>query len=147
MYQNAYIIFFPQKYTTNTHFYNFLMNIGSISFSSSDMHQSHHLSGCRATGINSSLNTFLSSFRFLNSRCQVKNLIRIILSGSSSSYLSARLILLRSIVRIPIPLQSNYSFTRIFIKIEYVVLCIQNSKKFLNHFTSNKPIRNKFQYF
>ena len=46
-----------------THFYNSSINIGSISFfSPSDMHQSHHLLGCHATGINSLLNSF---FKFL----------------------------------------------------------------------------------
>ena len=35
--------------------------------------------------------------------------------------------------------------SRIFTKIEYILICIQNSIKFFNHFTCNKPIRNKFQ--
>ena len=57
----------PILYTTDTHFYGCSINIGSISFfSSSDMHQFHHLLGCHGTAINSSLNSFLSSFRFLN---------------------------------------------------------------------------------
>ena len=50
------------------------MNIGSITFfSSSDTHQSHHLLGCHATGINSSLNSFLSALRLSNLICQDKN--------------------------------------------------------------------------
>ena len=91
-----------------THFYNYLKNNGSISFfSSSDMHQSHHLSACHATGIISALNSFLKFFLFLKLICQVKSLIRITISGSSSLKLSSRLILLRSILRIPVPLQLN----------------------------------------
>ena len=44
-------------------FYNSSINIGSISFfSSSDMHHSHHLFGCHATGINSSFNSFFKCF-------------------------------------------------------------------------------------
>ena len=57
----------PNLHTTNMHFYNSSINIGFISFfSSSDMRQSHHLSGCHAKDISSSLNSFLSSLRFLN---------------------------------------------------------------------------------
>ena len=98
----------PNLYTTDMHFYNSLINIGSITFfSSSYMHQSHHLSRCHATGIKSSLNSFLNSCGFVNLICQAKSLIRIIVSGSSSSNLSSKLMLLRSILRMPIPLQLN----------------------------------------
>ena len=54
-------------YTTDTHFYNSSVNIGSISFfSSSDTHQSHHLLGCHATGVNPSFIFFkcLAFFKF-----------------------------------------------------------------------------------
>ena len=60
-------------YTTYTQFYNSSINIGSISFlSSSDMHQSHHLLGFHATGINSLLKPFLSSLSFSNLICLTK---------------------------------------------------------------------------
>ena len=98
----------PILYTTDTHFYNFLINVGSISFfSSSDMHQSHHLLRCHAIGISSSHNSFLRALRFSNLICQAKSLIRVIVSGLSSSKLLSRLILLRSILRITISLQLN----------------------------------------
>ena len=89
-----------------THFYNSLINIGSISFFSSfDTHQSHHLLECHAVNISSSLNSFLSSLRFSNLVSQAKSLIIIIIVlGSSSSTLSSRLILLRSILIKPISL-------------------------------------------
>ena len=88
-----------------THFYNSLINIGSISFFSSfDTHQSHHLLECHAVNISSSLNSFLSSLRFSNLVSQVKSLIITIVLGSSSSTLSSRLILLRSILIKPISL-------------------------------------------
>ena len=35
--------------------------------------------------------------------------------------------------------------TRIFIKIEYIFIWVKSSMKFFNHFTCNKPIRNRFQ--
>ena len=54
----------PHLYTNDPHFYNLSINIGSISFfSSSDMHQAHHLYGCHAAGINSSL-IFFKCFAF-----------------------------------------------------------------------------------
>ena len=63
-------------YTTGTLFYNSSINIGSISFfSSSDMHQTHHLLGCHATGINSSYNSFLGALRFSNLICQDKKAV------------------------------------------------------------------------
>ena len=71
------------------------------------MYQSHHPLGCHATGINSSLIFFSSSLHFSNLICQVKSLIRIIVSGSTPSKLLSRLILLKSILRIPISLQEN----------------------------------------
>ena len=58
-----------------THFHNSSINIGSISFfSSSDIHQSHHLLRCHTAGINSSLISFLSSLGFSNLICLTKNL-------------------------------------------------------------------------
>ena len=100
----------PPRSILPTHtFITLQIKIGSVSFfSSSDMHQFHHLSGCHATGINSSRNSILSYLRFLELICQAKSLVRIIVSGLlSSSKLSSRLILLRSILRIPISLQLN----------------------------------------
>ena len=38
----------------------------------------------------------------------------------------------------------KYNINRIFIKIEYIFICVQSSLKFFNHVTCNKPIRNKF---
>ena len=37
------------------------------------------------------------------------------------------------------------NITRIFIKLEYIFICVQSSKNVFNHLTCNKPIRNKFQ--
>ena len=103
-------------YTTNTHFHNSLINIGSVSFfSSSDTQQSHHLLGCHAIGINFSFNYFLSVLPFSNLICPAKSLI--IVSGSSSSWLvSPRLVLLRSILRIPIPLQLDTALLKSSLK-------------------------------
>ena len=39
----------------------------------------------------------------------------------------------------------KYSITRIFIKLEYIFICMQSRKTFFNHFTCDKPIKNKFQ--
>ena len=69
-----------QLYTVNTHFYNSSINVGSISFFlSSHMDQSHHPLGRHATGINSSLNSFLSSLRFSNLICLIVGKIKTIL--------------------------------------------------------------------
>ena len=55
----------PMLYTTDAHFYNSSLKIGSIYFfSSSDMYQSHHPLGYHATGINSSLIFFFKFFAF-----------------------------------------------------------------------------------
>ena len=35
--------------------------------------------------------------------------------------------------------------SKIFIKIDYILICVQNSIKSFNHFTCNKPIGNKSQ--
>ena len=46
----------PMSYSTDVHFYNPSVKIGSTSFfSSSDMQKFHNISGCQAIGINSSL--------------------------------------------------------------------------------------------
>ena len=76
-------------------------------FSSSDMQKFDHLLGCHAIGINSSLIFFFSALDFLNLLCLAKSQIIIIVSGSSSSKLLSRLILLRFTLRIPISLQQN----------------------------------------
>ena len=56
-----------------THFYNSSINIGSVSFfSRSETHQSHHLLGCHATGINSLLIYFLNALCFSNLICLIK---------------------------------------------------------------------------
>ena len=65
-------------YTTDAQFYKYSVNLGSIFFSSSDMHQFHHLLGSEATGINSSNNSFLCSLSFSSMISQAKILIRII---------------------------------------------------------------------
>ena len=82
-----------KSYTTAT-LKHYSIEIGSISFSSYyDTQKFHHLLGCHAISINSSL-LFLSVLRFLNLICKAKSLIRITVSGSSSSKLLSRLILL-----------------------------------------------------
>ena len=73
-------------YTIDAHWKHYSIKIGSISFlSTSDMQKFHHLLGCHSVGINSSLIFYLSALRFLNLLCQAKNLVRIIVSESSSS--------------------------------------------------------------
>ena len=53
------------SYTTDAHFYNPLVKVGSISFfSSSGTQKFHHLLEFHATGINFSVNPFLSALRF-----------------------------------------------------------------------------------
>ena len=96
-------------YTTNAHFYNPSVKIGSISFFLSyDTQNFHHLLGWHANDIISSLIFFLSDLHFSNLICQAKSLRRIIVSGSSSSQLVLqRLILLRFTLKTPILLQVN----------------------------------------
>ena len=84
---------------------------------------------------------FLSALRFSNLICQAKNLPRITISGSSSSKWLPGFILIRSTLRVP----RKCNITRFLIKIEYIIICLQSSKKFFKPFTSNKPMRNKFQ--
>ena len=76
------------------------------------------------------------------------------LSQKSDKNNSIRIIFIKIIIKINIiKINMNnthfilikYKITRIFIKIEYIFICILISKKFLNHFTCNRPIRNKFQ--
>ena len=58
------------------HFYNSSINIGSISFfSSPDIHQSHDLLGCHATGVSSSFNSYLNALIFSNLICLTKNFL------------------------------------------------------------------------
>ena len=99
--------------------FNTSINLGSNSFfSSSDMHQFHHLSRCHATGINFSLHfTFSSSFRFPNLICQAKSVIRIIVSGSCSSKLLSRLISLGSYIKNTYSTTIKCDITRTFIKV------------------------------
>ena len=59
---------------------------------------------------------FLIAFRFQNLTCQVKSLIRTIVSESSLSQLSSRLILLRSILRIHISLHKNMTLEESSVK-------------------------------
>ena len=95
-------------YSTNADFYNSSIKIGFIFFfSSSDLHQCYHLLGCQAAVINSLFNYFLSALRFSNLICHAKCLPRTIVSGSSLSKLSSRLLWLRSILTTPISLQLN----------------------------------------
>ena len=68
----------PILYTTNTHFHNFSINIGSIPFFSSfGMQKSNHLLGCHSIGIYTSFNSFLSVLRFSNLICLTKKLSRL----------------------------------------------------------------------
>ena len=71
-------------------------------------------------------------------------MIRIIVSGSSFSKLSSRLILLRFTPRIPISLQQNETSPESSSK-KSKPLSTAKQYKFFNHFTCNKPIGNKFQ--
>ena len=98
----------PMLYNTNAHFYNPSVRIGSISFfSSSNKQKFHHLLVCHSTGINSSFNLIF----------QTKSLIKIIVSGlSSSKLLLSRLISLTSILRIPISLQETTTLPESLLK-------------------------------
>ena len=141
-----HIQFFPQLHTTGTHFYNSSKSIGSSSFfSSSDMHQSHHLSGCHAAS-NSSLDPFFKFFSFYKFN---------MLSQKSRNNVSIRIIFIKFNIKtniIKIYIKNTYSFTtkcgfvRAFIKLVYIFICIKSSKTFFNHFTCIKPIGNMSQY-
>ena len=98
------------------------------------MQNFHYLLGCHAIGINSSL---FSALRFSNLICQA-NSVRIIF---------IKIIIKINIIKIYIknPHFIARKYIRIFIKVEYIFLCVQSSKKLFNHFTCNKPIGNKFQ--
>ena len=80
---------------------------------------------------------FLSAMRFSKLICHGKILIRIIVSGSSSSKL------ISSILRITISLQENAKLQESLLK--YSIL--SSAYKKVNHFTCNKPIGNKFRVF
>ena len=101
------------------------------------MQKFHDLLGCHAIGINSSFNSFLSDLRFSNLICQAKSLIWMIVSGSSATWLvSSRLINIIKIYTTNTRLITRkYSITRIFIKIDHIIICVQSNKKFFNHFT------------
>ena len=71
---------------------------------------------CHAIGTNSSFNSFLSALCFSNLICQAKRFIKIIVSGSSLSKLLSRLIILRSILRIPVLFQFNTTLLKSSLK-------------------------------
>ena len=111
-------------YTTDKHFYNPSVKIGFISFiSSSDTKKFHHLLGYHATGINSSFNYFFKCFAFSNLIINMNN--------------STRIIFIEVIIKIKIHIKSThfitrkYNITRNFIKVEYIFICVQISKKSL----------------
>ena len=117
----------------------YLIKIVSITFfSSSGMQKFHHLFGCHTIGINSLLIFFQALYVHQVQYAKPK------VSGSSSSKLSLRLILLGSLLKVPISLQ-EYDIARIFIKVEYIFVCVQSNINIFNPFTCNKPIGNKFQ--
>ena len=67
----------PILYTTDAHFYNPSVKIGSIPFFlSSDLQEFHHLLGRHATGINSSL-IFFKCFAFFKLSMLDKNVVLI----------------------------------------------------------------------
>ena len=82
--ENSYTIFCPKMFQYlhivclvmhDADFYNLSVKISSISFfSSSDTQKFHHLLGCQAIGINSSLIVFLSALHFSNYICLTKKL-------------------------------------------------------------------------
>ena len=118
-------------------------NTGSISFfSSSDRQQSHHLLGCHATDINSSFDSFFKCFTFFKFRMSSQK------SDMNNSTRIIKIIIVKvNAIRICIKnthfLIIKYNITKIFIKIEYIFICIKGSKKLFNHFTCNKPVGNK----
>ena len=58
----------------NTFKFHKLKTVNSTFLSSSDMQKFHHLLGCHAIGINSSLISFLITLRFSNLICLTKKL-------------------------------------------------------------------------
>ena len=105
----------------------------------------HHLLGCHAIVINSSL-IFFKGFPFFKFNIPKKK------SDKDNSF---RIIFIKIIIKINIIkiyvkntlfIARKYDITRIFINLEYIFICVQSSKKFFNHFTRNKPIGNKFKY-
>ena len=102
----------PILYTNDAHFYNFSIKRGSISFS--------HLLTCKSPTIFKDATllalilhlSFLSALRISNLISQAKSLIIVIVSGwSSSELVPSRLILLRSILKIPISVAENATLT------------------------------------
>ena len=75
------------------------------------------------------------------------------LSQKSDKNNSIRIIFIKIIIKISINIfiKNTHFFTRknditrIFIKVEYIFICVRSSKNFFNLFTCNKPIGNKFQ--
>ena len=126
------------SYNTDRHLQNPSVKIGSISFFSSFNTQKFHLL----------LILHLYFFKFFacfNLICQAKSLLIIIVSGSSSSKLLSRLIFFKIYVENTHFITIKYNIIRIFIKIGYIFMCIQSSKKLFNHFPCNKPIRKKLE--
>ena len=92
--------------------------------------------------INSSFNLFLSTLLFSDLICQTKSLtIKVIYIKIITVKVNAIEIYIKNTHFITI----KYNITKIFIKIEYIFICIQSSKKLLYHFACNKPIENKIQ--
>ena len=118
------------------------MKIISISiFSSSDMHQSHHLLGCHVIGINSLLIFFFNSSRIFFHVLMFFAFFKFNMPSRKSDMNNCiRIIFIKTIIKINIIkiyiknthfITTKYNITRIFIKIECIVICKQSNKKFL----------------
>ena len=125
-----------------THFYNSSIKIGSISFfSSSDTQKFHHLLGCHNTDINSSVILFKCfAFFKLNMPSQKSDMndsIRIIFILISN--------VKHNIIKIYIKnthyVTNKYNIFRIFIKIEYIFICVQTVKSILIILLETKQLK------
>ena len=135
----------PMSCTTNAHFYIPSVKLVLFLFS--------HLLTCKTYTISYHAPllalilhlTFLKYFAFYkfnmpSQKYDTNNNIRIIF---------IKILIKINIIKIYIKnthfITRKYNITRIFIKVEYIFICLQSSKKFFNHFTCNKPMGNKFQ--
>ena len=125
-----------------THFYNSSIKIGSISFfSSSDTQKFNHLLGCHTTDINSSVILFKCfAFFKLNMPSQKSDMndsIRIIFILISNVN--------HNIIKIYIKnthyVTNKYNIFRIFIKIEYIFICVQTVKSILIILLETKQLK------
>ena len=121
----------PKSYTADAHFYNPSVNTDSIYFfSSSDMQKFYHLLECHTIGIISSF-IYFNFFAFFKFNMQSKKSDK----NDSIQIIFIKIIIEINFIKIYIKnthsITIKYNITRTFIKIEYIFICIQSSKRFL----------------